>query len=66
MSREELIEEAIYQTKRIGKEDAARKEEERQIAELERQEKLLTDMKNAIKNGLSDMSEFKPRLQEFL
>lgn len=37
---------------------------ERQIAELERQEKLLTDIDKAIKKGLSDMSEFKPRLQE--
>ena len=35
MSREELIEEAIYLSKRIEKEEAARKESERQIAKLE-------------------------------
>ena len=64
MSREELIEEAIYLSKRIDEEEAAHKEHERQMTELEKYEKLLTDMKKAIKSGQFDLSEFKPRLQE--
>lgn len=64
MSREELIEESIYLTKRIEEIEADRKEEERKIAELKKYEKLLTDMEKAIKNGQFDLSEFKPQLQE--
>lgn len=63
MSREELIEEAIYLSKCIEEKEAAHKEHERQMAELEKYEKLLTDMEKAIKNGQFDLSEFKPRLQ---
>lgn len=44
--------------------EAAHKENERQIAELEKYEKLLTDIEKAIKNGQFYLSEFKPRLQE--
>ena len=36
MSREELIKEAIYLSKRIDEEEAAHKENERQIAELKK------------------------------
>lgn len=64
MSREELIEEIIINTQRLEEMKAARKEE-RQIAELKKHENLLTDMEKAIKNGLFDLSEFKPQLQEF-
>ena len=66
MSHEELIEEAIYLSKRIEEQEAARKEEERKIAELKKHEKLLTDMEKAIKNGQFDLSEFKQQLQELL
>ena len=62
MSREELIKEAIYLSKCIDEEEAAHKENERQIAELKKHKKLLTDIKNAIKNGRTDLSEFKPQL----
>lgn len=64
MSREELIKEAIYLSKRIDEEEAAHKENERQIAELKKHKKLLTDMEKAIKKGQFDLSEFKPQLQE--
>ena len=64
MSREELIEEIISNTQRLEEMDAARIEEERKIAELEKYGKLLTDIEKAIKKGKFDLSEFKPRLQE--
>lgn len=63
---EVLIEELVSNIQRLEEMEAARKEEERKIAELERLEKLLTDIKNAIQKGQSDLSELKPRLQEFL
>lgn len=63
MSREELIEEIISNTQRLEEMEAAHKEHERQMAELEKYEKLLTDMEKAIKNGQFDLSEFKQRLQ---
>ena len=64
MSREELIEEIISNTQRLEDMEAAHKENERQIAELEKYEKLLTDIEKAIKNGQFYLFEFKPRLQE--
>lgn len=39
---------------------------ERQIAELERQEKFLTDIDKAIKNGQFDLSEFSQGYRNFL
>lgn len=63
MSREELIEEAIYLSKRIEEKEVARKEE-RKIAELKKHEKLLTDMEKAIEKSQFDLSDFEPQLQE--
>ena len=64
MSREELIEEIISITKRLEEIDAARKETSRQIAELSKQEELLTGIKKAISNGQQDISEFMPKFRE--
>ena len=64
MSREELIEEIISNTKRLEEMEAARKEEERKITELKKYEKLFIAMEKVIKNGQFDLSEFKPGLQE--
>ena len=57
MSREELIEEIISNTKRLEEMGTARKEEERKIAELERQEKLLTDIEKTIKKTASSICQ---------
>ena len=63
MSREELIEEIISNTKRLEEMEAARKEEERKIIELKKYEKLFIAMEKVIKNGQFDLSEFKPWLR---
>ena len=48
MSREELIEEAISNSKRLEEIEAARKNEERMIAELEKQVELLEKVKELV------------------
>lgn len=63
MSREELIEEIISNTKRLEEMEAARKEEERKIIELKKYERLFIAMEKVIKNGQFDLSEFKPGLR---
>ena len=63
LSREELVEESSPILS-VREKEANRKENERKIIELEKQEKLLTDIEKVKKNGLSDLSEFTPKLQE--
>ena len=64
MSREELIEEAISNSKRLEEIEAARKEEERMIAGLEKQVKLLEDITESIGQGESGIVKAIPKLQE--
>lgn len=66
MSREELIEEAISKSKRLEEIEAARKEEERMIADLEKQVKLLEAITRSISQGESGIAEAMPKLQELL
>ena len=63
LSREELVEESSPILS-VREKEANRKENERKTIELEKQEKLLTDIEKVKKNGLSDLSEFTPKLQE--
>lgn len=64
MSREELIEEAISNSKRLEEIEAARKNEERMIAELEKQVELLEKVKELVSNGEPEMGKAIPYLQE--
>ena len=66
MSREELIEEAISNSKRLEEVEAARKDEERMIAYLDKQVKLLEDITKSISQGESGIAEAMPKLQELL
>lgn len=66
MSREDLIEEIISNSKHLEEIEAARKDEERMIAELEKQMKLLEKVKESVSMGESEMSKVIPYLQELL
>ena len=66
MSREELIEEAISNSKHLEEIEATRKEEECMIADLEKQVKLLEDITESISQGESGIAKAKPKLQELL
>lgn len=66
MSREELIEEIIANSKRLEEIEAARKEEERMIAELEKQAELLEKAQESISNAETEMGKVIPYLQELL
>lgn len=66
MSREELIEEAISNSKRLEEIEAARKNEERMIADLEKQVELLEDITKSISQGESGIAEAMPKLRELL
>ena len=66
MSREELIEEIISNSKHLEEIEAARKDEERMIAELEKQVELLKKVKESVSMGESEMSKAIPYLQELL
>ncbi len=66
MSREELIEEIISNSKHLEEIESARKDEERMIAELEKQVELLKKVKESVNKDESEMSKAKPYLQELL
>lgn len=66
MSREDLIEEIISNSKHLEEIEAARKDEERMIAELEKQVELLKKVKESVSMGESEMSKAIPYLQELL
>ena len=66
MSREELIEEIISNSKHLEEIEAARKDEERMIAELEKQAELLEKVQESISNGKGEIGKAKPYLQELL
>lgn len=64
MSREELIEEIISNSKRLEEIETARKEEERMIADLEKQVELLEDISKSIRQGESGIAEAMPKVLE--
>lgn len=66
MSREELIEEIISSSKHLEEIEAARKDEERMIANLEKQAELLEKVQESISNGEGETGKAKPYLQELL
>lgn len=66
MSREELIEEIISSSKHLEEIEAARKDEERMIAELEKQVELLEKVQESISNGEGETGKAKSYLQELL
>ncbi|MBM6673380.1 hypothetical protein [Marseilla massiliensis] len=66
MSKEELVKEVNYLAKRIEEEEAARKEEERKTAELEKLVELLESIEKSISRGESRMGEAMPYFQELL
>ena len=66
MSREELIEEIISSSKHLEEIESARKDEERMIAELEKQAELLEKVQESISNGKGEIGKAKPYLQELL
>lgn len=66
MSREELIQEIIANSKRLEEIEAARKESEHRGAELEKQVELLKKLGESIRQTESGMAETIPKLQELL
>lgn len=66
MSREELIEEIISNSKRLEEIEAARKKSEHRRADLEKQVELLEKVKESISKGESEMGKAIPYLQELL
>lgn len=66
MSREELIKEIISNSKRLKEIETARKDEERMIANLEKQVELLEDITKSISQGESGIAEAMPKLRELL
>ena len=66
MSREELIQEIIANTKHLKEIEAACKESEHRRAELEKQVELLEKAQEYISNAETEMSKAIPYLQELL
>ena len=66
MSREELIQEIIANTKHLKEIEAACKESEHRRAELEKQVELLEKAQKSISNAETEMSKAIPYLQELL
>lgn len=66
MSREELIEEIISNSRHLEEIEEARKDEERVTAELEKQVRLLKNIEKSLSHGKSRMAEAIPKLQELL
>lgn len=66
MSREELIQEIIANTKHLKEIEAACKESEHRRAELEKQVELLEKAQESISNAETEMSKAIPYLQELL
>ena len=66
MSREELIQEIIVNTKHLKEIEAACKESEHRRAELEKQVELLEKAQESISNAETEMSKAIPYLQELL
>ena len=63
MSREELIEEIISNSKRLEEIEAARKESEHRRAELEKQVELLEKAQESISNAETAMGKAIPYLR---
>lgn len=66
MSREELIQEIIANSKHLKEIEAACKESEHRRAELEKQVELLEKAQESISNAKNGMSKAIPYLQELL
>ena len=66
MSREELIQEIIANSKHLKEIEAAHKESEHRRAELEKQVELLEKAQKSISNAETEMSKAIPYLQELL
>ena len=66
MSREELIQEIIANSKRLEEIETARKKSEHRRAELEKQVELLERAQKSISNVETEMSKAIPYLQELL
>ena len=66
MSREELIEEIISNSKHLKEIEAARKESEHRRTELEKQVELLEKAQESISKGEPEMGKAIPYLQELL
>lgn len=66
MSREELKQEIIANSKRLEEIEAARKESEHRRAELEKQVELLEKAQESISNAETEMSKAIPYLQKLL
>lgn len=66
MSKDELVKEVNLLAKRIEEKEAARKEEERKIAELEKLVELLESIEKSISRGESGKAEDISNLQELL
>jgi len=66
MSREELIQEIIANSKHLKEIEAARKESEHRRTELEKQVELLEKAQESISNAETEMSKAIPYLQELL
>ncbi len=66
MNRKELIEEIISNSKYLEEIEAARKDEKRMIAELEKQADILEKVKESVNKDESEMGKAIPYLQELL
>lgn len=66
MSREELVQEIIANSKRLEEIEAARKESEHRRAELEKQVELLEKAQESISNAETAMGKAIPYLQKLL
>lgn len=66
MSREELIEEIISNSKRLEDIEVANKEKKPKIAKLEKQVELLEKAQASISNAKTEMGKAIPYLQELL
>lgn len=66
MSKEELVKEVNYLAKRLEEKEAARKESEQKMAELEKLVGLLESIEKSISRGESGMYKAIPQLQELL
>lgn len=66
MSRDELIQEIISNSRHLKEIEAAHKESEHRRAELEKQVELLEKAQKSISNAETEMSKAIPYLQELL
>lgn len=66
MSKEELVKDVNHLAKRMEEKEAARKESEHKMAELEKQVELLKSIEKSISRSESGPDEAIPKLQELL